>query len=154
MKRTRKALLAFATVPTLFIGASGAMAQSQGTCLAVVNNLTVPVLFTVDSTDGSSTNMAMTAFDMQVAGHQFTPWVIQPGGPQTLVFKQPGSGYTYLISSNGNFGGSALAIEAPVSPQWSVAPNPLGHMIKSAWAFHSEMTENGSCKGTWVATLD
>ena len=154
MRKIRTVFLAILAAAAILMSASGAMAQSQGTCLAVQNNLTVPALFTVDSTNGSSTNMAMTAFDMQAAGHQFTPWVIQPGGPQTLVFKQPGSGYTYLISSNGNFGGSALAIEAPVSRQWSVAPNTIGHAINNAWAFHPEMTENGSCNGTWVATLN
>jgi hypothetical protein len=142
-----------AALPVL-MSVQAAMAQSQGTCLAVTNTLTVPVLFTVDSTDGSSTNMAMTAFQWDAVGHQFMPWIIQPGGPQTLVFKTPPNGYSYLISSNGNFSASAVAIDPPVSPQWSVNPNPFGHTIKNTWAYHSEMTENGFCKGTWIDTLN
>jgi hypothetical protein len=121
-----------------------------------VNALNVPILFHVDSTDGSSTNMAMTFFDATNAGYEPSPWIIPPGGPLTLVYRRSPTEFKYLVTSNGNFGVSAWPLEPAVSPNLAVNPASaavLGHWVKFSFAFHSEMTQDG-CNGTEVVTAN
>ncbi len=74
---------------TAFLGAPGAHAQDQaspGACLAVQDTLNVPVLVMVESTTGISPNGDMTEIQAHQTGYQDYPWIIQPGGAQTLIF--------------------------------------------------------------------
>ena len=132
-----------------------AHAQGRGTagdCMAFTDNLAVPVLVQVQSTNGTSPNGAMTGVQTHAAGFQDYPWIIQPGGPQILLTKGYDNSTSYLVSQNGDFNVSATPIPSAANPRFAVQvftwPSP-----KITWVFHPEMTENGHCNGAWVGSI-
>ncbi len=149
-----KTIAALAAVVAALTVASGAKAQSQasaGACLAFVNNLGVPILVQVLSTNGSSPNAMMTGMQTHEAGYQDYPWIIQPGGPKVLVLQSYGS-ENYLASQNGNFNVGVMPIKPPADQRVAVQIYSWP-MPKLTWVFHPEMTENGNCKGAWVDSV-
>ena len=132
-----------------------AHAQGRGTagdCMAFTDNLAVPVLVQVQSTNGVSPNAAMTGMQTHAAGFQDFPWIIQPGGPQILLTKGYDNSTGYLVSQNGDFNISAIPISPAADSRFAVQvfswPAP-----KVSWVFHPEMTENGNCRGAWVGSI-
>ena len=134
-------------------------ARAQGTagsCLAVADNLPVPVLVIVQDTNGTWPNGSMNEIQVHANGYQDFPWVVQPGGtPEMLVY---GQGQGYLKSQNGQFGITAGRMMPSTDPTQSVqisndTTTGYATSVKLVWAFHSEMTVAGNCNGTWLVTI-
>ncbi len=123
-----------------------------GTCLAVADDLPMPALVMVLTTNGL----------------QMNPWIVQPGGvPQMLVYDVAGELVGYVKSTslttwqNGGFRVATARILPPVATNEAMqittyARLPGGRVRlsnKLSWTFHGEMTAGGQCNGTWVATI-
>jgi len=153
-----KAIVVLAGALAAIMGATVAKAESQagpGSCLSVVDNLNVPILAQLQSTNGSWINAGMTGWQAHVAGYSDDPWIIQPGGVAQILAYRPSEAYVH--SQNGGFSVIFSEILPPVGPQvtYAIGPYEIGvkGYPKTTWVFHPEMTENGGCKGTWVASV-
>jgi hypothetical protein len=141
------------SVVVAFLGSPDAHAQSRGTagdCLAFADSLGVPVAVMVTSTNGMAPDGSMTFLQLHLNGYLDHPWIIQPGGPQTLMIKQYDHSTRYLVSANGGFSVLVTPIPAAADPRFAVMDPRLA---KINWTFHPEMTEGGNCKGAWVGSV-
>ena len=134
-------------------GPPAAHAQSRGSagdCLAITDNLAVPAAVMVTGTNGVAPDGSMTWLQVHMNGYLDHPWVIQPGRTQMLVIQQYDHSTRYLVSQNGNFSVLVTPMPPAVDPGLAVMDPGLA---KIAWVFHSEMTGDGNCKGTWVGSI-
>lgn len=152
-----KKSIVLVSVIAALMGAPVANAESKagpGACVAVVDNLGVPVVAQLESTDGSWINFGMTVMQAHAAGYSDFPWIIQPGGVAQVLEYRIGD---YVVSKNGYFNVYLFPIKHPTDPRVAVPIwNPgdsHGIAPKYPWEFHPEMTYNGYCKGTWVVTV-
>jgi len=160
MRHILKVIVAVLAGSVALVGMPNVSAQGQagrGACLAVTNTLSTPQLLLVDSTNGAGPpNAGMTQMQLGAQGYLPVPWIIQPGGPTWLLFPPDSSAPngSYLVSQNGNFTVNAAPLPVSSNPHYTFEPAPFySGLTKISFAVHPELTENGACKGTVVATL-
>ena len=148
-----KIIIVLLSIVTALMEPTVVKAESQagpGTCLAFVDNLNVPVLVQMQSTNGSWINAGTTGWQAHMAGYSDYPWIIEPGGMAQILKYYQGA---YVVSQNGMFNETLTDIQPPTDSR--VADYIFtGHALKTTWAFRPEMTENGGCKGTVVVTVE
>lgn len=156
-----KRAAAFIGAVVALMSAFTAYAQAQagaGACLAVTDDLQVPVLVLVQDTNGVYPNAEMNGMQTNANGYQGFPWVIRSDGkPEVLIYDSYGQ-QGYLKSQNGAFGISAGRMLLPDDPAKSVqiangTTTGYASSLKLAWVFHPEMTADGNCSGTWIVTI-
>jgi hypothetical protein len=157
VKRSAALIGALAALMSAFT-ANAQVQAGAGACLAVADDLRVPVLVLVQDTNGVYPNGEMNGMQTHANGIQDMPWVIQPGGESELLITNSYGQQDYLKSQNGAFGISAGPMPPPGNPTQSVqiangTTTGYASSLKLAWAFHAEMSENGNCNGAWVVTI-
>ncbi|MHB8254724.1 MAG: hypothetical protein ACYDEV_13735 [Acidiferrobacter sp.] len=119
-------------VVTALMWATVVKAEGQagpGSCLAVVDNLSVPILAQLQSTNGSWINAGMTGLQAHMAGYSETPWIIQPGGvAQILGYRN--FLHDYVLSQNGNFNVIFSEIHTQADPRvaYAIGPYEAGYV--------------------------